>query len=125
MLSCYPFSFKTCFISAFSLAKSSLLVIMETASTTIFSKSCNFMKSSKIVSKYHLSIKFLCSKKTVFSISDKLKTRGFQESLNMVFHANKNIILHHLCGSKKDRIPHLQKVQNKNFSVLIKHGIPC
>ena len=78
MLSCYPFSFKTCFISAFSLAKSSLLVIMETASTTIFSKSCNFMKSSKIVSKYHLSIKFLCSKKTVFSISDKLKTRTFK-----------------------------------------------
>ena len=31
MLSYYPFSFNTCFILAFSLAKSSLLVIMEFA----------------------------------------------------------------------------------------------
>ena len=32
---------------------------------------------------------------------------------------------HQLFRSKKDRISYLWKVQNKNFSVLKKHGIPC
>ena len=43
----------------------------------------------------------------------------------MVFHAEENIILHQLFESKEDRIFHLQKVQNKDFSVFRKYGIPC
>ena len=70
-------------------------------------------------------INFLNQKKTVFPISEKFKTRTFPYSENMVFHAKENIILHQLFESKEDRISHLRKVQNKNFSVFRKHGIPC
>ena len=42
----------------------------------------------------------------------------------MVNHAKENIILHQLFESKKDRIAHLGKVQNKNIFVLSKRGIP-
>ena len=55
----------------------------HTARKTIFPKSWNIMKSSKVPRKYQLSIKLLDTKKT-----------------------------------------YLWKVQNKNFSVLKKHGIP-
>ena len=43
----------------------------------------------------------------------------------MVFHAEENIILHQLFESKEDHISHIQKVQNKNFSIFRKQGIPC
>ena len=43
----------------------------------------------------------------------------------MVFHAEENNILHQLFELKEDRVSHLRKVQNKNFSVFRKHGIPC
>ena len=33
--------------------------------------------------------------------------------------------LHQLFGSRKDRCSHLQKVQNKKFSVISKHDIKC
>ena len=81
------------------------------------------MESSKIPSKYHVSINFLDQKKTVFSIPKNFKSRTFSYLVNMILHAKENIIFHQLFGSKKDRIFHLRKVQNKNFSVLSKHGI--
>ena len=83
------------------------------------------MKSSKIPRKYQLSINFLDQKKTVFPISEKFKTRTFPYSKNTVFHAKEYIILHQLFGLKEDRISHLGKVQNKNFSIIRKYGIPC
>ena len=43
----------------------------------------------------------------------------------MVFGAEENIILLQLFESKQDRISHLRKVQNENFSIFRKHGIPC
>ena len=92
-----------------------------TARKTIFLKYT--MRSSKIPRKNQLSINF--SKNTVLPISEKFKTRTFQYSKNIVFHAEENIILHQLFESKKDRIFHLRKVQNKNFSEFRKHGIPC
>ena len=80
---------------------------------TIFPKSWNIMKSSKIPRKYQL-----------FPISEKFKTRTFPYSKNMVFHAEENIILHQLFEPKDDPISHLRKVQNKNFSLFRKHSIP-
>ena len=96
-----------------------------TAPKIIFSKSWNIMKSSKIPIRYQLCIKFLDQEKTVFPISENFKTRTFPYSKSMVFHVEENIILHQLFKSKEDRIFHLQKLQNKNFSVFRKHGIPC
>ena len=100
-------------------------LISNTARKTIFPKSWNIMKSSKIPRKYQLSINFLDKKKTVFPISEKFKTRTFWYSKNMVFYAEENIILHQLFESKEDRISHLQKPQNKNFSIFRKHSLPC
>ena len=96
-----------------------------TAPKTIFSKSWNIMKSSKIPIRYQLCITFLDQEKTVFPISEKFKTRTIPHSKSMVFHVEENIILHQLFKSKEDRIFHLRKLQNKNFSVFRKHGIPC
>ena len=63
-------------------------------------------------------INFLNQKKIVFPISEKFKTRNFPYTKNMVFHAKEHIILHQLFESKEDRIPHLRKVQNKNFPII-------
>ena len=49
----------------------------RTARKTIFPKSWNITKSSKIPRKYQLSINFLDKKKTAFPISEKFKTRTF------------------------------------------------
>ena len=43
----------------------------------------------------------------------------------MVFHAEENIILHQHFESKEDRISHLRKIQNSNYSVFRKQGNPC
>ena len=43
------------------------------------------MESSKRPSKYHLSINFLAEKKTVFPITEKFKTKPFQQSVNIIF----------------------------------------
>ena len=63
-------------------------------------------------------INFLNKKKTVFPISEKFKTRTFRFSEDVVFHAKENIILHQFFESKEDRISHLRKVQNKDFSII-------
>ena len=57
----------------------------DTARKTRFSKSWNIMESSKTPSKYHFSIKFLAAKKAVFPFNKKLKTRTFQQSINIIF----------------------------------------
>ena len=72
-----------------------------TAPKTIFPKSWNIMESYKILSKYNLFNNFLEHKKIVFPISEQFKSRAFWSSVNMVFHARQNIILHQLFGSNK------------------------
>ena len=57
----------------------------DTARKTRFPKSWNIMESSKTSSKYHFSIKFLAAKKVVFSFTKKLKTRTFQQVINIIF----------------------------------------
>ena len=49
--------------------------IIITARKTIFLTSWNVMESLKRPSKYNLSINFLAEKNTVFSITEKFKTR--------------------------------------------------
>ena len=58
------------------------------AQKTIFPKSWNIMESLKRPSKYHLFINFLAEKVTVLPISEKFKTRTFQQSLNVIFPSN-------------------------------------
>ena len=70
-------------------------------------------------------INFLNQKKTVFAISEKLKTKTFQYSENMVVRAQENVILYHFFESNEDHIFHLGKVQHKNFSVSRKNGASC
>ena len=84
-----------------------------TARKTIFPESWNIMESSKIPSKYHLSISFLAQKRTVFSISEKYFPVISKYPLSINFLAQKRPYFH------------LQKVQNKEFSVISKHGITC
>ena len=73
------------------------------------------MESSKRPSKFHLSINLLADKKAVFPITEKFKTRTFQESVN--------IILASTFWLKKDRISHHRKVQNMSFSVISKYHL--
>ena len=80
------------------------------------------LKNTKKISTFHQLFR---SKKTVFPISEKFKTRSFPYSKNMVFHAEENIILHQLFESKENHISHLRKFQNNSFSVFRKHGTPC
>ena len=49
----------------------------DTAPKTLFPNCWNIMESIKIPSKYHLFIKLLDQKKTVFPIFEKFKTRTF------------------------------------------------
>ena len=61
-------------------------------------------KNTKKISTFHQLFR---SKKTVFPISEKFKTRIFPYSKNMIFHAEENIILRQLFEPKEDRISHL------------------
>ena len=94
------------------------LISSYTAWKTIFPNPWNIIKNSKIPRKYKLSINFLDKKNTIFPTSEKFKTRTFSYSKNMVFHAEKSIILHQLFESKEDRISHLWEVQNNNFPII-------
>ena len=73
------------------------------------------MESSNRPSKDNRFINFMAQKKTVFPITEKSKTRTFQQLVNTIFHQ--------LFGSKKDRISHLGKVQNMKFSVISKYHL--
>ena len=51
---------------------------INTPRKAIFPRSWNIVETSKRPRKYYLYINFLPNKKTVFSITEKLKTRTFQ-----------------------------------------------
>ena len=60
----------------------------------------------------------ILDKKTEVSISKKFKTRTFQQSVNMILHAKKSIILQQHFGSKY-RIFHFQKFKTRNLRYLV------
>lgn len=70
------------------------------------------LKNTKYMSSVH---HLFGSEKDCISISKNFKTRTFQQSLNTIFQSTFYL--------KKDRISHLPKVQNKNFSLISKRQI--
>ena len=73
---------------------------------------CCIMKSSKRLSKYHLSIKILAEKRPYFPSPKILKKDRLSNEYISSFHQ--------LFDSKKDRISHHQNNQSKNFLVISK-----
>ena len=115
-------------------------ILKDTARRIIFHKSWNIMENSETPNTYHFSINALAQRKTMLSISEKFKTRTFQWSVNMEFHAKENVILLFLrterstsCAKKDLLLLHeilnmtfsfIQKIHSMNFSFLINMNFP-
>ena len=122
-------------------------IYLDNVPKTIFHRFWNMIENSKRSSKYHFYINFLRQKKTVSQISEKCKTRSFQQLVNIIFPSafwvkkwrisdlgkvqNKNfpvISIYHLSINflaHKTLYFYLRKVQNKKFPEISKHGIVC
>ena len=80
-------------ISTFGIKKRPYCLSLKSSKQELFSTKKIWYSMLKTISSY---INFLNQKNTVFSISERFKTRIFPYSENMVFHAKENIILHQL-----------------------------